>query len=137
MLSDRSHGAGRKLFIVDTRIMPNVAILDPCFTMSLPKDMTVSTAMDALTHAIRSQPRRRAQTLYCGHADHAQCCHPGPVLYHVTAQGYDRQHRHGCLDACYQIAATAQGANSLLWTRGSCPMLPSWTRALPCHCPRI
>ena len=49
-----SKGAGRKLFIVDTRIMPNVAILDPRFTMSLPKDMTVSTAMDAMTHAIEA-----------------------------------------------------------------------------------
>ena len=49
-----SHGAGRKLFIVDARIMPNVAILDPVFTLSLPKEMTVSTAMDAMTHAIEA-----------------------------------------------------------------------------------
>ncbi len=49
-----SHKAGRKLFIVDARIMPNVAILDPVFTLSLPKDMTVSTAMDAMTHAIEA-----------------------------------------------------------------------------------
>jgi len=32
-----SKGAGRKLFIVDTRIMPNVAILDPRFTTSFPQ----------------------------------------------------------------------------------------------------
>ncbi|HEX7364841.1 MAG TPA: aldehyde dehydrogenase family protein [Dehalococcoidia bacterium] len=49
-----SKGAGRKLFIVDRRIMPDVAILDPRFTISLPKDMTVSTAMDAMTHAIEA-----------------------------------------------------------------------------------
>jgi aldehyde dehydrogenase (NAD+) len=49
-----SKGAGRKLFIVDPRIMPNVAILDPRFTISLPKEMTVSTAMDAMTHAIEA-----------------------------------------------------------------------------------
>ncbi len=49
-----SHGAGRKLFIVDVKITPNVAILDPVFTMSLPKEMTVSTAMDAMTHAIEA-----------------------------------------------------------------------------------
>ncbi len=49
-----SKGAGRKLFIVDTRIMPNVAILDPRFTMSLPKDLTVTTAMDAMTHAVEA-----------------------------------------------------------------------------------
>ena len=49
-----SKSAGRKLFIVDRRIMPDVAILDPRFTMSLPKEMTVSTAMDAMTHAIEA-----------------------------------------------------------------------------------
>jgi len=49
-----SHGAGRKLFIVDTFIAPNAAILDPRFTMSLPKHLTVATAMDAMTHAIEA-----------------------------------------------------------------------------------
>ncbi|MGA2157738.1 MAG: aldehyde dehydrogenase family protein [Dehalococcoidia bacterium] len=49
-----SHKAGRKLFIVDAKIMPNVAILDPVFTLSLPKAMTVATAMDAMTHAIEA-----------------------------------------------------------------------------------
>lgn len=49
-----SHGAGRKLFIVDPYIMPDMAILDPCFTLTLPKEMTVGTAMDALTHAVEA-----------------------------------------------------------------------------------
>ena len=49
-----SHGAGRKLFIADKFITPNVAILDPRFTMSLPPEMTVATAMDAMTHAIEA-----------------------------------------------------------------------------------
>lgn len=49
-----SHGAGRKLFIADKFITPNAAILDPRFTMSLPKRMTVATAMDAMTHAVEA-----------------------------------------------------------------------------------
>ena len=49
-----SKGAGRKLFIVDARIMPNAAILDPRFTTTLPKGLTVTTAMDAMTHAIEA-----------------------------------------------------------------------------------
>ncbi len=49
-----SHTAGRKLFIVDPKISPNVAILDPIFTLGLPKSLTVSTAMDALTHAVEA-----------------------------------------------------------------------------------
>jgi acyl-CoA reductase-like NAD-dependent aldehyde dehydrogenase/alcohol dehydrogenase class IV len=66
-----SKGAGRKLFIVDTRIMPNVAILDPRFTMSLPKDMTVSTAMDAMTHAIEAMTSTMANQICDGLALHA------------------------------------------------------------------
>ncbi|MGA7677651.1 MAG: aldehyde dehydrogenase family protein [Dehalococcoidia bacterium] len=63
-----SHGAGRKLYIVDDRIFPNVAILDPRFTMSLPKDMTVSTAMDAMTHAIEAMTSTMANPICDGMA---------------------------------------------------------------------
>ena len=49
-----SKGAGRKLFIVDAKIMPDMAILDPRFTMTLPRGLTVTTAMDAMTHAIEA-----------------------------------------------------------------------------------
>ncbi|MBP7231808.1 MAG: aldehyde dehydrogenase family protein [Syntrophaceae bacterium] len=49
-----SRSAGRKLFIVDKHIIPNAAILDPRFTMSLPQRMTAATAMDAMTHAIEA-----------------------------------------------------------------------------------
>ncbi len=48
------NGAGRKLSISDKFIIPDVAILDPRFTMSLPQRMTAATAMDAMTHAIEA-----------------------------------------------------------------------------------
>ncbi len=63
-----SKSAGRKLFIVDARIMPNVAILDPRLTISLPKDMTVSTAMDAMTHAIEAMTSTMANQICDGQA---------------------------------------------------------------------
>jgi aldehyde dehydrogenase (NAD+) len=63
-----SKGAGRKLFIVDARIMPNVAILDPRFTMSLPTDLTVTTAMDAMTHAIEAMTSTMANQICDGQA---------------------------------------------------------------------
>jgi len=63
-----SKGAARKLYIVDTRIMPNVAILDPRFTMSMPKDLTVSTAMDAMTHAIEAMTNTMANKICDGMA---------------------------------------------------------------------
>ena len=46
--------AGRKVYIVDPYIIPNVAILDPRFTITLPPALTAGTAMDALTHAIEA-----------------------------------------------------------------------------------
>jgi alcohol dehydrogenase class IV len=49
-----SKQAGRKLFLVDPYIIPNTAILDPRFTTTMPKGLTVSTGMDAMTHAIEA-----------------------------------------------------------------------------------
>lgn len=36
------------------RMIPDVAILDPIFTLSMPKSLTAASGMDALTHAIES-----------------------------------------------------------------------------------
>ncbi|MBN2284593.1 MAG: aldehyde dehydrogenase family protein [Deltaproteobacteria bacterium] len=66
-----SASAGRKLFIVDRYIVPNVAILDPRFTMTLPKDLTVYTAMDALTHAIEAMTSILSNQICDGQALHA------------------------------------------------------------------
>jgi alcohol dehydrogenase class IV len=51
--------------------MPNVAILDPRFTMTLPKDLTVTTAMDAMTHAIEAMMSTLANQICDGLALHA------------------------------------------------------------------
>jgi len=63
--------AGRKLFIADPRIIANVAILDPQFTMTLPKDMTVGSAMDAMTHAVEASVSIMANPICDGQALHA------------------------------------------------------------------
>ena len=63
--------AGRKLFIADPRITPNAAILDPRFTMTLPKNMTVGSAMDALTHAVEASMSIMANPICDGQALHA------------------------------------------------------------------
>lgn len=60
--------AGRKLFIVDTKIMPDVAILDPRFTLTLPKEQTVMTAMDAMTHAVEAMSSTMANPICDGMA---------------------------------------------------------------------
>ncbi|MGZ5156562.1 MAG: iron-containing alcohol dehydrogenase [Caldimonas sp.] len=43
-----------KLLIADTRIVPQIAALDPCLMTGLPADVTAATGMDALTHAIEA-----------------------------------------------------------------------------------
>jgi alcohol dehydrogenase class IV len=60
--------AGRKLFIADPKITPNAAILDPRFTMTLPKSMTVSSAMDAMTHAVEALTSIMANPMCDGQA---------------------------------------------------------------------
>jgi alcohol dehydrogenase class IV len=50
----RDEAQGLKLEFNSPFLMPDVAILDPELTFSLPPGLTASTGMDALTHAIES-----------------------------------------------------------------------------------
>ena len=45
---------GQKIIIFEHFNTPGVAILDPCMTQGLPPDLTASTGMDAMTHAVES-----------------------------------------------------------------------------------
>ena len=49
---DRENGV--KVPFTDKFLLPNLAVLDPEMTVSLPPHLTASTAMDALTHAIEA-----------------------------------------------------------------------------------
>ena len=44
----------RKISLIDECLLPNVAILDGNLTKTLPRDITVDTAFDALTHALEA-----------------------------------------------------------------------------------
>jgi alcohol dehydrogenase len=52
VLSD--HDNQDKFAIIDPQLVPKIAILDPIFTKSLPKSLTATTGMDALTHAVEA-----------------------------------------------------------------------------------
>lgn len=54
VVSERDGGIHRKLELASTEILPDCAILDPVMVVSLPKPQTVSTAVDAITHAIEA-----------------------------------------------------------------------------------
>ncbi len=44
----------KKLAFVSYFLLPNVAVIDPRMTLTLPKLITASTAMDAMTHAVEA-----------------------------------------------------------------------------------
>jgi acetaldehyde dehydrogenase/alcohol dehydrogenase len=45
---------GRKLTLVDYSLVPDVAIVDPRLTLTMPPHMTADTGIDALTHALEA-----------------------------------------------------------------------------------
>jgi acyl-CoA reductase-like NAD-dependent aldehyde dehydrogenase/alcohol dehydrogenase class IV len=99
----KSGSAGRKVYIIDTRIIPNTAILDPCFTVTLPPALTASTAMDAMTHAVEALTSTWANPICDGHALQAIRL-IRENLPRVIADGRDEQAR-----SSMQVAATAAG----------------------------
>jgi acetaldehyde dehydrogenase/alcohol dehydrogenase len=46
--------AGRKVSLVDYSLVPDVAIVDPNLTLSMPPSLTADTGIDALTHALEA-----------------------------------------------------------------------------------
>lgn len=49
-----------KMSLLDTRLAPRIALVDPDLTHSLPPSVTAATGMDALTHAIEAYTGRLA-----------------------------------------------------------------------------
>jgi alcohol dehydrogenase len=47
-------GEGRKISIISRYIVPDLAVLDPQLTLTLPPGLTAATGMDALSHAIET-----------------------------------------------------------------------------------
>ncbi len=50
----KDSASGRKISLIDDTLIPNVAILDANLTTSLPRAVTIDTAIDALTHALEA-----------------------------------------------------------------------------------
>lgn len=52
-----------KMLLKGPALMPDVAVIDPRFTMTAPPAITAATGVDALTHAIEAYTSRKAQPL--------------------------------------------------------------------------
>lgn len=52
-----------KMLLKGDALMPNLAIIDPQFTITAPPSITAATGLDALTHAIEAYTSRKAQPL--------------------------------------------------------------------------
>ena len=49
--------------VVSTHIVPDVAIVDPELTLSVPKEVTAATGMDAMTHCIEAYTNRHSHPI--------------------------------------------------------------------------
>ncbi|OOM13492.1 iron-containing alcohol dehydrogenase [Clostridium saccharobutylicum] len=52
-----------KMLIKGDSLLPRLAIIDPKFTMTVPRNVTAATGIDALTHAIEAYTSKKAQPL--------------------------------------------------------------------------
>ncbi|MFZ9886640.1 MAG: iron-containing alcohol dehydrogenase family protein [Myxococcota bacterium] len=52
VITDRA--AGRKLILTDTSLVPSLAVLDPELLLTLPREVTAATGVDALSHAVEA-----------------------------------------------------------------------------------
>lgn len=59
---------GTKKAIKDLHLIPNVAIIDPIATYTMPPELTAITGMDALTHAIEAYVSKKSSVLSDGMA---------------------------------------------------------------------
>lgn len=52
-----------KMLLSGEELIPNLAVIDPRFTMTLPPKMTASTGLDAFTHAVEAFTSRKANDM--------------------------------------------------------------------------
>ena len=52
-----------KMLLKGSSLIPDLAIIDPIFTLSVPQAITAATGLDALCHAVEAYTSRKAQSL--------------------------------------------------------------------------
>lgn len=61
-------GLGKKYSVAGTDLYPAVAVLDPELTLDLPEEVTISSGLDAVSHALESTWNRNASPITLGMA---------------------------------------------------------------------
>ena len=113
-----------KLAFADKYMLPNLAVLDPEMTLSLPPKMTAATGMDALTHAVEAyvgvQASPLSDVMAIGAIDLIM-----KNLVQATAQGDDIDARGAML-----IASTMAG---IAFTHSMCGVVHGMAHATGAH----
>ncbi|MCU0268146.1 MAG: bifunctional acetaldehyde-CoA/alcohol dehydrogenase [Acidimicrobiales bacterium] len=74
----------RKVTLVDYSLVPDIAIVDPELTISLPRTMTADTGIDALTHAIEA-----GVSIFASPYTDAFCVQAGRLIFEALPAAYD------------------------------------------------
>lgn len=101
---------GTKMPYVSPHWLPDLVILDPALTVSLPRELTVATGFDAITHAVESAVSSLGNTLLLSLASAAV----GLGLRHLpsgTENPQDLAAREGMLEAAF-LAGLCQSTAS-------------------------
>lgn len=102
-----------KLLLGGDSLLPDVAIVDPEFTLSSPKSVTAATGMDALTHAVESYTSKKANPITDLYAKDAvrrifSCL---PAAYE---DGHDKRAREQMALAAYEAGVCINNASVTL-----------------------
>ena len=91
-------GLGRKYSVTGPDLYPAAAILDPALTLDLPEEVTVSSGLDAISHALESTWNRHASPITLGIATRSLQLSL-PVLAHLRANLRDVEARGAMMQA--------------------------------------
>ncbi len=73
----------RKQTLVDYSLVPDVAIVDPLLTSSMPPKLTADTGVDALTHALEA-----AVSIFASPYTDAQCAQAARLIFDALPRAY-------------------------------------------------
>ncbi len=109
---------GHKLWCWGERLLPELVVLDPTLTKSLPATLTVTTGADALAHAIEAVTGRRRNAFAAAHGLHAVRLIAGHLRMAVAAPGHVETRQRMQEAACLAGLARENGGTGIAHTLG-------------------